>query len=119
MVDRVHCNTPNLWASSKPIAAAGFADDIGYPIMLKATSGGGGRGIRRCDNADELRRNYDRVISEAEKAFGNAEVFIEKFIANPRHIEVQILADQRGNMVHFGSSALPTLTVGTALVNSV
>ena len=77
-----------------------IAKDIGYPIMLKATSGGGGRGIRRCNNAEELQRNYDRVISEAEKAFGNAEVFIEKFIANPRHIEVQILADHHGNVVH-------------------
>ncbi len=76
-----------------------LADDIGYPIMLKATSGGGGRGIRRCDTADELKRNYDRVISEATKAFGQSEVFIEKFIANPRHIEVQILADKHGNVI--------------------
>ncbi len=80
--------------------ALAIAKDIGYPIMLKATSGGGGRGIRRCENAGELRRNYDRVLSEAEKFFGNAEVFIEKFIANPRHIEVQILADSHGNVVH-------------------
>lgn len=77
-----------------------IAGDIGYPIMLKATSGGGGRGIRRCNTPEDLRRNYDRVISEAEKAFGNAEVFIEKFIANPRHIEVQVLADHHGNVVH-------------------
>ncbi len=80
--------------------AISIAKEIGYPIMLKATSGGGGRGIRRCNNAGELRRNYDRVISEAAKAFGNAEVFLEKFIANPRHIEVQILADQHGNVIH-------------------
>ena len=76
------------------------ADEIGYPVMLKATSGGGGRGIRRCDNKQDLERNFDRVISEAEKAFGSAEVFIEKFIANPRHIEVQILADHHGNAIH-------------------
>ncbi len=75
------------------------ADEVGYPIMLKATSGGGGRGIRRCSSAEELRRNYDRVISEATKAFGQSEVFIEKFIANPRHIEVQILADKYGNTI--------------------
>ena len=80
--------------------ALSVAKEIGYPVMLKATSGGGGRGIRRCANEQELRRNYDRVISEAEKAFGSAEVFIEKFIGNPRHIEVQILADQHGNVVH-------------------
>ncbi|MDH2436252.1 pyruvate carboxylase subunit A [Pokkaliibacter plantistimulans] len=73
---------------------------IGYPIMLKATSGGGGRGIRRCNNEQELRQNYHRVISEATKAFGSAEVFLEKCIVNPRHIEVQILADSFGNTVH-------------------
>lgn len=80
--------------------ALGIAQEIGYPVMLKATTGGGGRGIRRCDSENDLSRNYDRVISEAAKAFGNAEVFIEKFIANPRHIEVQVLADQHGNVVH-------------------
>jgi pyruvate carboxylase subunit A len=68
--------------------------------MLKATSGGGGRGIRRCENESDLRRNYDRVISEATKAFGSAEVFIEKCVVNPRHIEVQILADSHGNVIH-------------------
>lgn len=73
---------------------------IGYPIMLKATSGGGGRGIRRCDNEDELNRNFDRVISEATKAFGSADVFLEKCIVNPKHIEVQILADKYGNAIH-------------------
>ncbi len=77
-----------------------LAEKIGYPIMLKATSGGGGRGIRRCDSPQDLRRNYDRVISEATKAFGSAEVFLEKFIADPRHIEVQILADHHGNVLH-------------------
>jgi len=76
------------------------AEKIGYPVMLKATSGGGGRGIRRCDNADELQRNYQRVISEATKAFGSADVFLEKCIVNPRHIEVQILADHHGNTIH-------------------
>ncbi len=77
-----------------------IANDIGYPVMLKATSGGGGRGIRRCGNEAELIRNYPRVISEAEKAFGSAEIFIEKFISDPRHIEVQVLADHHGNAVH-------------------
>ncbi|MEC4747620.1 acetyl-CoA carboxylase biotin carboxylase subunit [Methylomicrobium sp. Wu6] len=76
------------------------AETIGYPVMLKATSGGGGRGIRRCDTRDELRRNYDRVISEAGKAFGRAEAFLEKCIVNPRHIEVQVLADNHGNTIH-------------------
>jgi len=76
------------------------ADEIGYPVMLKATSGGGGRGIRRCDSAQELKTQYPRVISEATKAFGSAEVFMEKCIVNPRHIEVQVLADRQGNAIH-------------------
>ena len=80
--------------------ALSVAEKIGYPIMLKATSGGGGRGIRRCDNVDELQRNYQRVISEATKAFGSADVFLEKCIVDPRHIEVQILADHHGNAIH-------------------
>ncbi|OAI02442.1 acetyl-CoA carboxylase biotin carboxylase subunit [Methylomonas methanica] len=76
------------------------AEQIGYPIMLKATSGGGGRGIRRCDNPNELRQNYQRVISEATKAFGSADVFLEKCVVNPIHIEVQVLADHFGNTIH-------------------
>tara|TARA_X000000368_G_scaffold417096_1_gene412552 strand:+ start:431 stop:1849 length:1419 start_codon:yes stop_codon:yes gene_type:complete len=77
-----------------------IADNIGYPIMLKATNGGGGRGIRRCDNRSDLTSNYDRVISEATKAFGKPEVFIEKCVLTPKHIEVQILADSHQNYIH-------------------
>ncbi|GLQ32818.1 acetyl-CoA carboxylase biotin carboxylase subunit [Litoribrevibacter albus] len=77
-----------------------LAEEIGYPVMLKATSGGGGRGIRRCDSAEELTVQYPRVISEATKAFGSAEVFLEKCIVNPKHIEVQVLADSQGNVIH-------------------
>ncbi len=77
-----------------------LATEVGYPVMLKATSGGGGRGIRRCENEAELRRNFERVISEATKAFGSADLFLEKCIDNPRHIEVQILADSHGQVVH-------------------
>ena len=80
--------------------AVAQARRIGYPVMLKATSGGGGRGIRRCDNDSEMRQNYERVISEATKAFGSAEVFLEKCIVNPRHIEVQVLVDRQGNAIH-------------------
>ena len=80
--------------------ALALAQQIGYPVMVKATSGGGGRGIRRCDSADELKQQYPRVISEATKAFGSAEVFLEKCIVNPRHIEVQVLADSDGNVIH-------------------
>lgn len=81
-------------------AALAAAQQLGYPVMLKATSGGGGRGIRRCDSPEELQRNFERVISEATKAFGRAEVFMEKCVVNPRHLEVQILADQHGNCIH-------------------
>lgn len=80
--------------------ALACAQKIGYPVMLKATNGGGGRGIRRCNSDEELVKNYDRVVSEAGKAFGKPEVFMEKCIVNPRHIEVQILADSHGNTVH-------------------
>lgn len=77
-----------------------LAASIGYPVMIKATSGGGGRGIRRCDSAQELISQYPRVISEATKAFGSAEVFLEKCIVDPCHIEVQILGDSHGNVIH-------------------
>jgi len=77
-----------------------LANKIGYPVMLKATNGGGGRGIRRCDSDKDLVGNFERVISEASKAFGQPEVFLEKCVVNPRHIEVQVLGDSHGNMIH-------------------
>ncbi len=80
--------------------AQALANKIGYPVMLKATNGGGGRGIRRCDNEKELLTNYERVISEASKAFGKPEVFMEKCVVNPKHIEVQVLCDTHGNAIH-------------------
>ena len=80
--------------------AKALATKIGYPVMLKATNGGGGRGIRRCNSEDELIKNYDRVVSEATKAFGKPEVFMEKCVVNPRHIEVQVMGDSLGNVIH-------------------
>ena len=82
------------------VDAVKLANSIGYPVMLKATNGGGGRGIRRCDSEKDLLTNYDRVISEASKAFGKPEVFLEKCVIAPRHIEVQVLADSHGNVIH-------------------
>lgn len=77
-----------------------FANDHGYPIIIKAISGGGGKGMRIVENESELEDAYQRAKSEAKKSFGNDEVYVEKFIKNPKHIEVQILGDQYGNLVH-------------------
>src|SRR5678816_1457446 len=78
------------------------AKRIGYPVMIKAIAGGGGRGMRVAHNDISLIKGYHTARSEAEKAFGNSGVYIEKFIENPHHIEFQILADNRGNIVHLG-----------------
>lgn len=75
---------------------------IGYPCMIKATAGGGGRGMRVCHNQEELEKNLNAAQSEAQAAFGNAGVYIEKFITKMKHIEVQILADAHGNCIHLG-----------------
>ena len=80
--------------------AVRIAQKIGFPVMIKASGGGGGRGIRFCENARDVRAQFERAVSEAQKAFGNGEVFVEKCILNPRHIEVQILGDSRGDIVH-------------------
>ncbi|HXH64315.1 MAG TPA: acetyl-CoA carboxylase biotin carboxylase subunit [Mariprofundaceae bacterium] len=76
------------------------AGKMGYPVMLKAAAGGGGRGIRRCNDEKELRQNYDITQREATAAFGNGELFMEKCIVEPHHIEFQVLADQHGHCVH-------------------
>jgi acetyl-CoA carboxylase, biotin carboxylase subunit len=82
--------------------ALATAKRIGYPVMIKAVAGGGGRGMRVAHNDVSLVKGYHTARSEAEKAFGNSEVYIEKFIENPHHIEFQILADTRGNIIHLG-----------------
>ncbi|MCP4625881.1 MAG: acetyl-CoA carboxylase biotin carboxylase subunit [bacterium] len=79
-----------------------FSQKIGYPVMVKASGGGGGRGIRICRNESMLRENFPIARVEAGAAFGNKELYIEKFIAKPRHIEFQILADRFGNIAHLG-----------------
>ncbi|WP_019594239.1 acetyl-CoA carboxylase biotin carboxylase subunit [Thioalkalivibrio sp. ALM2T] len=81
-------------------AALEVAERIGYPVMLKATNGGGGRGIRLCEDAAALEHNFERVRSEATRAFGSTEIFLEKAVVNPRHIEVQILGDTHGHAIH-------------------
>jgi acetyl-CoA carboxylase biotin carboxylase subunit len=79
-----------------------IAKRIGYPVMIKAVAGGGGRGMRSAHNDISLAKAYHAARSEAEKAFGSSEVYIEKLIENPRHIEFQILGDNRGNLIHLG-----------------
>ncbi len=82
--------------------AEGIAKRIGYPIMLKASAGGGGRGLRLCRTPEELKKNFEMASSEAQKAFGKDDLYIEKYIESPRHIEFQILADNYGNVIHLG-----------------
>jgi acetyl-CoA carboxylase biotin carboxylase subunit len=82
--------------------AADIAAAIGYPVLIKASAGGGGRGMRVADSAADLQAAFDQARKEAETSFGNPEVYIEKFLRQPRHIEVQILADSYGNVVHLG-----------------
>lgn len=79
-----------------------LADRIKYPVMLKASAGGGGRGIRIAYSQKELEREYDLVKQEAKIAFNDDSIYLEKLIENPRHIEIQILADEKGNCVHLG-----------------
>jgi acetyl-CoA carboxylase biotin carboxylase subunit len=79
-----------------------IAKKIGYPVMIKATAGGGGRGLRMAHNEPSLKSAFHSARHEAEKAFGNEQVYIEKLIVNPHHIEFQIVADRHGHMVHLG-----------------
>jgi len=78
------------------------AKEIGYPIMLKAAAGGGGKGIRVVNDESELENSYNIVKQEAMISFKDDEIYMEKFIQNPRHIEIQILADEHGNVIHLG-----------------
>ena len=77
-----------------------IAKDIGFPILIKAAAGGGGKGMRVVDRIEDLSEQMDRAIGEAQSAFGDGSVFIEKYVGSPRHIEIQVLADTHGNIVH-------------------
>jgi acetyl-CoA carboxylase biotin carboxylase subunit len=79
-----------------------FCEETGYPVMVKASAGGGGRGIRICENEETLREDFLIAKAEAGASFGNDELYIEKFIRKPRHIEFQVLADGAGNIIHLG-----------------
>ena len=82
--------------------AVTIARDIGYPVMIKAAAGGGGKGMRIAGSDDEVRAGFERAVSEAKSSFGDDRVFIEKFIEGPRHIEIQVLADSQGTVLHLG-----------------
>ncbi len=81
--------------------AVKLAGEIGYPVIVKAASGGGGRGMRLAHNETSLQQGFDAARSEAEVSFGNREVYLEKYIVEPRHVEVQIMADKAGKVLHF------------------
>ena len=82
--------------------AVKIAQDIGYPVMLKASAGGGGKGMRVVWNDAECRDGFERASNEAQSSFGDKRVFAEKFIEEPRHIEIQVLADKQGNVIFLG-----------------
>lgn len=94
--------TPGTGIVKDPETAKKFAKEAGYPIIIKATAGGGGKGMRIVRSENELEENMSLCQCEALKGFGNADVYIEKYLENPRHIEVQIIADSFGNVVHLG-----------------
>lgn len=100
------CQVPTIPGTKEPIKdadeAVKLANDFGFPVILKAAAGGGGRGMRRCDNEEDVRVQFNLVKSEAQKAFGNDDIFMEKFLVDPKHIEIQVLGDKYGNVVHLG-----------------
>ena len=87
--------------------AVKIADEIGYPVMIKASAGGGGKGMRIAHSSGEVADGYATAMREAASSFGDDRVFIEKFITSPRHIEIQILADKSSNCIHLNERDLP------------
>lgn len=83
-------------------AAVKIARDVGYPVMIKASAGGGGKGMRIARDDDSVREGFERAVSEAKSSFGDDRVFIERYVENPRHIEIQVLADTHGNVLYLG-----------------
>ena len=102
----IACGVPIIPGCTEPLKDADEALEkavsFGFPVILKAAAGGGGRGMRRCNTPEEVKPAFDLVKSEAKKAFGNDDIFIEKFLVEPKHIEVQILADKYGHVYHIG-----------------
>ncbi len=99
-----HYNIPMVPGIDKAIEdvqlAISIANEVGYPVLIKASAGGGGKGMRIVEKAADMQEQMERAISEAKAAFGDGSVFIEKYVSSPRHIEVQVVADNYGNVVH-------------------
>ena len=91
-----------LGVIESPEHAAEIADEIGYPVMIKASAGGGGKGMRIADAREDVFEGFARARSEAKSSFGDDRVFVEKFIVNPRHVEIQVLGDRHGNVIYLG-----------------
>ncbi|MDB5591434.1 acetyl/propionyl/methylcrotonyl-CoA carboxylase subunit alpha [Enterovirga sp.] len=91
-----------LGVIESPDHAVRIAEEIGFPVMIKASAGGGGKGMRIAHSSDEVAEGYARAKSEAASSFGDDRVFVEKFITDPRHIEIQVLGDKHGNVIHLG-----------------
>ncbi len=102
----VEAGVPVLPGSTDPLADAAeaerLADDIGYPVILKASAGGGGRGMRIVEQAAELERQFNTASEEASRAFGDGSMYLEKYLGEPRHVEFQIFGDRHGTVVHLG-----------------
>ncbi|KAJ5681749.1 Pyruvate carboxylase [Penicillium maclennaniae] len=100
----IKCNVPVVPGTEGPVErfeeVKSFTDEYGFPIIIKAAFGGGGRGMRVVRDQSELRDSFERATSEAKTAFGNGTVFVERFLDKPKHIEVQLLGDNQGNVVH-------------------
>ena len=100
----IKAGVPVIPGDARPVSgmeeALSSAKKIGYPVLLKAVAGGGGRGMRACFSSEDIRKQFESVVREAETAFGNGEFLVEKLIQNPHHIEVQILGDKKGHIYH-------------------
>ncbi|MCG8454958.1 MAG: ATP-grasp domain-containing protein, partial [Holophagales bacterium] len=102
----VEAGVPVLPGSEEPLpdaeAARRLADEVGYPVILKASAGGGGRGMRIVRDPEDIARQFDTASEEAQRAFGDGSMYLEKYLDKPRHVEIQVFADHHGKTLHLG-----------------